>query len=83
MSHLRHDGELRTARQQDHLKHVPDYLLPKEGRQGLAGGDIGFVPLKKFDRRTGSKRKGSKRSAKVGVRKGDPLKTFKARRRTK
>ncbi|KAL7788370.1 P-loop containing nucleoside triphosphate hydrolase protein [Trichoderma ceciliae] len=84
MNHLRHDGELRTARQQDHLKHVPDYLLPKEGRQGLTSGNIGFVPLKKFDKRAGSKRKGgSKRSSKAGVRKGDPLKTFKARRRTK
>jgi hypothetical protein len=58
MTHLRHDGELRTARQQAHLKHVPDYLLPKEGRQGIAAGDIGFVPLKKHDRRAGTKRKG-------------------------
>lgn len=83
MNHLRHDGELRTARQQAHLKHVPDYLLPKEGRQALTAGDIGFVPLKKFGGRAGSKRKGGKRSVKGGVRKGDPLKTFKARRRAK
>ncbi|KAL7809411.1 P-loop containing nucleoside triphosphate hydrolase protein [Trichoderma aethiopicum] len=83
MNHLRHDGELRTARQQAHLKHVPDYLLPKEGRQALTAGDVGFVPMKKFDRRSGTKRKGGKRSGKAGVRKGDPLKTFKARRKTK
>ncbi|QYT03231.1 hypothetical protein H0G86_010201 [Trichoderma simmonsii] len=83
MNHLRHDGELRTARQQAHLKHVPDYLLPKEGRQALTAGDIGFVPLKKFGGRAGTKRKGGKRGAKAGVRKGDPLKTFKARRKTK
>lgn len=82
MNHLRHDGELRTARQQAHLKHVPDYLLPKEGRQGIADGDIGFVPLKKHDRRAGTKRKGGGKR-KVGARKGDPLKTFKARRKTK
>ncbi|PTB65053.1 DEAD-domain-containing protein [Trichoderma citrinoviride] len=83
MNHLRHDGELRTARQQAHLKHVPDYLLPKDGRQALTASDVGFVPMKKFDRRSGTKRKGGKRSAKAGVRKGDPLKTFKARRKTK
>lgn len=82
MNHLRHDGELRTARQQAHLKHVPDYLLPKEGRQGIAAGDIGFVPLKKHDRRAGPKRKGGGKK-KVGARRGDPLKTFKARRKTK
>jgi ATP-dependent RNA helicase DDX56/DBP9 len=83
MNHLRHDGELRTARQQAHLKHVPDYLLPKEGRQALTAGDVGFVPMKRFDRRAGTKRKGGKKSGKAGVRKGDPLKTFKARRKTK
>ncbi|KAL7815576.1 P-loop containing nucleoside triphosphate hydrolase protein [Trichoderma gracile] len=83
MNHLRHDGELRTARQQAHLKHVPDYLLPKDGRQALTAGDVGFVPMKKFDRRAGTKRKGGKKSGKAGVRKGDPLKTFKARRKTK
>ncbi|KAL7920680.1 DEAD domain-containing protein [Trichoderma austrokoningii] len=80
MNHLRHDGELRTARQQAHLKHVPDYLLPKEGRQGIAAADIGFVPLKKRDGRAGTKRKGGGRK---GARRGDPLKTFKARRKTK
>lgn len=76
---MRHDGELRTARQQPHLKHVPEYLLPPEGKKGLTSEQTGFVPLKKQDRRN---RKG-KRGFKVGSRKGDPLKTFKARRRTK
>ncbi|KFA49185.1 hypothetical protein S40293_07190 [Stachybotrys chartarum IBT 40293] len=83
MSHLRHDGELRTARQQAHLKHIPDYLLPKEGKQGLTAEQIGFVPLRKDGRRRHKKGKTGKGGFKVGGRKGDPLKTFKARRKTK
>ncbi|KAK5994408.1 ATP-dependent RNA helicase DBP9 [Cladobotryum mycophilum] len=87
MNHLRHDGELRTARQQAHLKHVPEYLLPKEGKKALTSEEIGFVPFRKLDKKNGKKgngKKGSKRGGfKVGSRKGDPLKTFKARRRAK
>ena len=44
----RHDGELRAARVQPHLKHVPDYLMPKGGKEGIAKeGDVGFVGLRK------------------------------------
>lgn len=82
MSHVRHDGELRTARSQPHLKHVPDYLLPKEGKKGLTSEDIGFVGLRKREGSVRQQRKG-KRGFKVGGRKSDPLKTFKARRKTK
>ncbi|KAF5656949.1 atp-dependent rna helicase dbp9 [Fusarium heterosporum] len=78
LTHLRHDGELRTARQQAHLKHIPEYLLPKDGKQALTG-DIGFVALRKDRKGKGKGRKGFK----VGSRKRDPLKTFKARRKTK
>jgi ATP-dependent RNA helicase DDX56/DBP9 len=85
MVHLRHDGELRTARQQAHLKHIPEYLLPKEGKETLTSEQIGFVPLRKFggkDRR--SRRGGGRVGKRIGSsRRGDPLKTFKARRRTK
>ncbi len=80
MAHLRHDGELRTARQQAHLKHIPEYLLPKEGKETLTKEKVGFVPLHKFggkDRRS----KRGKSSKRIGSRKGDPLKTFSARRR--
>ncbi|KAG7413938.1 P-loop containing nucleoside triphosphate hydrolase protein [Fusarium sp. MPI-SDFR-AT-0072] len=79
LTHLRHDGELRTARQQAHLKHIPEYLLPKDGKQALTN-DIGFVALRK-DRKGHKGKKG--RGFKVGSRKRDPLKTFKARRKTK
>ncbi|KAK0742434.1 P-loop containing nucleoside triphosphate hydrolase protein [Apiosordaria backusii] len=87
LSHLRHDGELgHKARQQAHLKHVPDYLLPKEAKKELTKASVGFVPFKKLDKdkkhkgKFGGKGKG--RSFKVGGgRKGDPLKTFKVRRK--
>ncbi|OAA40973.1 ATP-dependent RNA helicase dbp9 [Metarhizium rileyi] len=85
INHLRHDGELRTARQQAHLKHIPDYLLPKDGKKGLTEEDIGFIPLRKPGKlRSHRKGKGVKRGGfRAGARKGDPLKTFKARRKTK
>ncbi|KAF5003240.1 hypothetical protein FDECE_10198 [Fusarium decemcellulare] len=78
LTHLRHDGELRTARQQAHLKHIPEYLLPKDGKQALTS-DVGFVPMRKDRKLKGKKGRGFK----VGSRKRDPLKTFKARRKTK
>ncbi|KAL8297245.1 hypothetical protein RB597_006360 [Gaeumannomyces tritici] len=86
LQHLaRHDSELRTARANPELRHVPDYLLPKEGRKALSATEIGFVPLRKSasdkDRRTKYFRKG--RGSKVGVRKADPLRTFKAKRKSK
>ncbi|KAL2187469.1 DEAD-domain-containing protein [Thermothelomyces heterothallicus CBS 203.75] len=85
LAHLRHDGELGHAtRQQPHLKHVPDYLLPKEGKKALASEQIGFVPLKKLDGKDRRHRKGKPkgRSFKVGGKK-DPLKTFKVRRKAR
>jgi ATP-dependent RNA helicase DDX56/DBP9 len=86
LHHLRHDGELRPARVQSHLKHVPDYLLPKEGRKSIAGGDVGFLGLRKTSEnrirkaRMASKSKG--RGRKVVGRRSDPLKTFKAKSRS-
>ncbi|KAK1775010.1 ATP-dependent RNA helicase [Copromyces sp. CBS 386.78] len=48
LSHLRHDGELGTKmRQQAHLKHVPDYLLPRDGKNALTESQVGFVPFRK------------------------------------
>lgn len=88
LAHLRHDGELgRTTRHNPHLKHVPDYLLPKDGKNALAsqdGGGVGFVPFKKLDGKDRRHRKGKGgrggRAFKVGGKK-DPLKTFKVRRK--
>lgn len=80
LHHLRHDGELRAVRVQAHLKHVPLYLMPSNGTKGIAGGDIGFVPMWKASdnrirkARTHNRMKGKGR--KPSGRKSDPLKTF-------
>ncbi|KAI1828324.1 ATP-dependent RNA helicase DBP9 [Xylaria intraflava] len=79
---LRHDGQLRSARTQPHLKDVPDYLLP-EGKKKLTADDIGFVPMKKAD---GKNRKGrfiKGKGKRSGGRKVDPLRSFKARPKSK
>ena len=85
LHHLRHDGELRPARIQSHLKHVPDYLLPKEGKKAIAGGDIGFVGIRKTSenriRKVRMANKTKAKGKKVGGKKADPLKTFKAKSR--
>ncbi|MCJ1437285.1 putative ATP-dependent RNA helicase ddx56 [Xylographa pallens] len=84
LHHLRHDGELRAARVQPHLKHVPDYLMPSNGAKGIAGREIGFVSLRKESdnriRNARLKNRGKGKGKKVG-RRGDPLKTFNARGR--
>lgn len=81
LQHVRHDGELRAARTNPELRHVPDYLLPKEGKKAITPNDVGYVPFKKV--RDGKGRKGKLlkggRSRKLTGRRADPLKSFKAR----
>lgn len=83
LQHLRHDGELRTVRVQAHLKHVPDYLMPSNGTKSIAGGDIGFVPMRKASdnriRKARIKNRLKGRGRKPAARKTDPLKTFSAK----
>ncbi|KAI5864566.1 DEAD-domain-containing protein [Durotheca rogersii] len=82
--HLRHDVELRTARSQPHLKHVPDYLLPKDGKKAITSNEVGFVPFRK--ERDGKGRKGKffkTRGRRIAGRKNDPLRSFKARKKAK
>jgi ATP-dependent RNA helicase DDX56/DBP9 len=83
LKHLRHDGELRAARVQLHLRHVPEYLLPKEGTVGLTGPDIGGGALRKSgENRIRKARERNKRVRKnTGIKgKGrDPLKMFKGK----
>lgn len=85
LHHLRHDGELRPARVQSHMKHIPDYLLPVEGRKAITGGNLGFVGMTKPSenriRKARALNKAKGRGKKVGGRKVDPLKTFKAKSR--
>ena len=84
LKHLRHDGELRAARIQPHLRHVPEYLLPKDGTATLtAGPDIGGVGQKKSgENRIRKARERNKRARKNVAMRGkgrDPLKVFKGR----
>lgn len=84
LRHLRHDGELRAARIQPHLRHVPEYLLPKDGTGALtAGATIGGVGLRKSgENRIRRARERNKRVRKNSGQKGkgrDPLKLFKGK----
>ncbi|KAL1964447.1 hypothetical protein VTN77DRAFT_7005 [Rasamsonia byssochlamydoides] len=83
LRHLRHDGELRAARIQPHLKHVPDYLLPAKGKKGLTKEDIGFVGLRKTseNRIRKARERNRGRGKKKAAGKVDPLKTFNKGRR--
>jgi ATP-dependent RNA helicase DDX56/DBP9 len=82
LRHLRHDGELRAARVQPHLKHVPEYLLPGGGRKALQN-DVGFVGVRKeTDNRVRKARETKRRMGKVVKSKGkkvNPLQTFKTK----
>ncbi|KAK1836690.1 ATP-dependent RNA helicase dbp-9 [Podospora conica] len=81
LSHLRHDGDLgKTTRKQAHLKHVPDYLLPAEGKKALTK-EVGFVPFKKADQKKRGHKRGKPSGRTFKVKKNDPLKTFKVRRK--
>ncbi|EPE31673.1 P-loop containing nucleoside triphosphate hydrolase [Glarea lozoyensis ATCC 20868] len=82
LHHLRHDGELRAARVQSHLKHVPDYLLPEGGRKAITAGEHGFVGFRKVtDGKNRRTRINKGRGKKAGGRKIDPLKSFKGKSR--
>ncbi len=85
LHHLRHDGELRPAKVQPHMKHVPEYLLPREGKKALTTSDTDFISIRKTSEnrirkaRMANKLKGKGR--KTNGRKIEPLKTFKAKSR--
>lgn len=75
---LRHDGEIRAARVQPHLKHVPEYLMPAKGRKGISKEDVGYVGFSKTNqnriRKARDRNRGRGKKATGG--KADPLKTF-------
>ena len=85
LHHLRHDGELRAARIQPHLRHIPEYLMPSNGKKGIAGEDIGFVGLRKTTDNRVRKARMQNRMKRTGTkprgRKSDPLKSFNAKGR--
>ncbi|KAJ1853367.1 ATP-dependent DNA/RNA helicase [Coemansia sp. RSA 1822] len=76
---LQHDKELRPSVVMPHMKHIPQYLLPKISgiaqADGVAGAvDVGFVPFNKVKR---NGRKGQRKQKKGG----DPLKTLGKKKR--
>lgn len=77
---LRHDGELRAARVQPHLKHVPDYLMPSKGRKGISKEDVGYVGFSKTKenriRNARDRNRGRGKGKKTVGGRVDPLKTF-------
>ncbi|KAK9464272.1 P-loop containing nucleoside triphosphate hydrolase protein [Lipomyces arxii] len=75
---LRHDRELHAVRVQHHLKHVPDYLLPEAGRQGLVK-NLGFVGIKK-NTQNRIRRARAIHRAKGKPKRSDPLKSFKVKK---
>lgn len=72
---LRHDKELHPARVQQHLKRVPDYLLPEAARDS-SNKKIGFVPFHNPKKGRHNKKHGKITKRKSGAKK-DPLKNFK------
>ncbi|QIW94717.1 hypothetical protein AMS68_000235 [Peltaster fructicola] len=86
LTHLRHDTESHTVRQQAHLKHIPDYLLPTGGKAAIKK-DVGFVGLRSSsDNRIRKSRAFNKTRGKGRLAKGkglDPLKSFNAKGRGK
>ncbi|KAI9846410.1 MAG: ATP-dependent DNA/RNA helicase [Sclerophora amabilis] len=82
LHHLRHDGELRGARIHAHLKHVPDYLLPKNREQGLKSKDIGYVGMGKTsqNRIRNARMQNRARGRRASGKKADPLKSFRGKR---
>lgn len=86
LRHLRHDGESHAVRQQPHLRHVPEYLLPSGGKQAI-GKDVGFVGMRKDkENRIRKARAFNKSRGKGRLQKSkgmDPLKSLNVRGRAK
>jgi len=77
LQHLRHDNDLRVARTQSHLKHVPEYLLPKGNNSAVQAQKIDFINFKKSTgNRIRKARAVNRLKPKKGGRKKDPLKSF-------
>lgn len=56
-------------------------MLPKEGKDSLTSNEVGMVPFRKVGGKLRNKKGKFGRGKKVGTRKVNPLKTFKARRK--
>ncbi|WRT64337.1 ATP-dependent RNA helicase DBP9 [Kwoniella shivajii] len=76
LSYLRHDTPLHPARQQTHLKHVPNYLMPKIAALPTGGGDVMDGARISYSKRGrgGFRGRGGKTGGGRGGKKVDPLK---------
>lgn len=72
---LRHDKELHPARVQEHLKRIPEYLLPEAARKQISKKKLGFIPYSN-PKKNGRHNKKGKVTKRKNV-KTDPLKNFK------
>jgi ATP-dependent RNA helicase DDX56/DBP9 len=76
---LRHDEDIHVIRKQSHLKHVPDYLLPRGGK---GAKDLGFIGYRKEggNRIRKARLQARHKGKNKGKPKRDPLKSFKPRK---
>ncbi|EIE86484.1 hypothetical protein RO3G_11195 [Rhizopus delemar RA 99-880] len=75
---LRHDVALQPAKVQEHMKHIPSYLMPRitvPTAMANAGAGIGDVPFKNEKR----KRKGNFKPNNKNKKRKDPLKSVRRR----
>ncbi|PWW77476.1 P-loop containing nucleoside triphosphate hydrolase protein [Tuber magnatum] len=81
---LRHDGETGRVRVQAHLRHVPEYLLPRGGKSGVlkpGAGAVGHVGLRKV-RENRIRKARQKKSGRGTARTGrDPVKMYRGGKR--
>ena len=80
MRFLRHDGESHAVRRQEHLRHVPEYLMPRGGKVSVAR-DVGFVGLRGEREGRGRKARGFGKGRGKGRRGVDPVRSFSVRGR--
>ncbi|CAG7721408.1 unnamed protein product [Allacma fusca] len=78
---LRHDKTLHIVKQQPHLKHVPDYIVPKTlksfgGRRGNFGGSPSAGPALAMGKGQGRRNAYSKKQSAARKQKLDPLKSM-------
>ncbi|KAG0329153.1 ATP-dependent DNA/RNA helicase [Dissophora globulifera] len=81
LEYLRHDKTLHPTRVQPHMKHVPDYMMPKvqavsSQKIGEAQEGLGPVLYKKKTQNSTRKARQSGKGSGSGGKKNDPLKKF-------
>ncbi|KAK9461380.1 P-loop containing nucleoside triphosphate hydrolase protein [Lipomyces oligophaga] len=81
LEQLRHDDESHVVRVQQHLRHVPDYLLPEAGKQSIAR-DLGKITARKTQQNR-IRRARAMHKARTKPKRVDPLKSFKGKKVTK